>query len=272
MRHRVDTAALWLRERAGIRAIPEAALVLGSGLDAVADAVLDAVEIPASQVPGWPASAVAGHAGTLRFGRIADRPVLALRGRVHAYEGHAPGDIVFPIRVAATLGARTLLLTNAAGGIRDGLAAGDLLLIRDHLNLLGFSPLEGENEASWGPRFPDMSAAYDPDLAARARQEASRLGIALAEGVYAAVRGPQYETPAEIRMLRALGADAVGMSTVPEVIAARHMGLRVAAVSMIANRAAGLSAGTISHEEVLRAGERAARTLAPLLVAVLGTS
>jgi purine-nucleoside phosphorylase len=266
----VEAAVAFLRGRTAIR--PAVAVVLGSGLGPVADAMEEPVGISTREIPNYPPSTVEGHEGTFLFGRLSGKPALLIKGRVHSYEGYDMPQVAFPIRTAALLGATMLLLTNAAGGIRSDLAPGRILLISDHLNLLGRSPLEGRNVDAWGPRFVDLSATYDAGLRAIAREEARRLGIDLAEGVYAACRGPQYETPAEIRMLRVLGADAVGMSTVPEAIAARHMGLRVAAFSMISNLAAGVSEKPISHEEVLEAGKEVARTLTPLLLALIARS
>jgi len=244
---------------------PDVGIVLGSGLGALADAVEDPVVTKAAAIPGYPVTAVEGHAGTLVSGRLAARRLLVFCGRVHYYEGFTLAEVAFPVRVLAALGGRTLILTCAAGGISDGLAPGSLMLLRDHLNLMGGSPLRGPNDGALGPRFPDMTGVYDPGLRARALEAAVELGIPLEEGVYAAFHGPEYETPAEIRMARTLGADAVGMSTVPEAIAARHAGLRVAAIALVTNRAAGLAAGPLSHEEVLEAGRRASASVAALV-------
>jgi len=256
-------AARFLRERGF--AAPEAGIVLGSGLGALADAVEDPVVAEAADIPGYPVTNVEGHAGTLVSGTLAGRRVLVFRGRVHYYEGFSLAEVVFPVRVLAALGGRTVVLTCAAGGIAEGLEPGSLMLLRDHLNLMGGSPLRGPNDGALGPRFPDMTGVYDPGLRARAREAAVELGIPLEEGVYAAFHGPEYETPAEIRMARTLGGDAVGMSTVPEAIAARHAGLRVAAIALVTNRAAGLAAGPLSHEEVLEAGRRASASVAALV-------
>ena len=203
---------------------PRVAVVLGSGLGGFAEEIDDAVEIPYGEIPGWPVSTAMGHAGTLVLGDVAGVPVAVMRGRAHLYEGHSAGRVAYGVRVLGRLGVRTLVLTNACGGVREDLAPGDLVLVSDHLNLQAASPLIGPNDDSLGPRFPDMTNAYDPELRAAAHAAAARLGQKLSEGVYAAWLGPAFETPAEIRMIRALGGDLVGMSTVPEVLAARHRG------------------------------------------------
>jgi purine-nucleoside phosphorylase len=235
---------------------PEVGIVLGSGLGAFADQLDDLEKIPAAKIPHWPPSTVAGHAGNLCLGRVDGVRVACMQGRVHLYEGHPPQRVVFGALLLAALGCRTVLLTNAAGGIADELGPGDLMLIVDHVNLTGQNPLVGPNLQPY-PRFPDLSRAYDPVVAQAARQAAQDCGIALRNGVYAAVLGPSYETPAEIRMLKLLGVDAVGMSTVPEVIALRHRGVRVGAVSLITNRAAGLG-GPLAHADALATAARAA--------------
>jgi purine-nucleoside phosphorylase len=229
---------------------PRIALVLGSGLGAFADTLSDTLRVPYAEVPDMPQSAVPGHAGNFVFGRSAGHELLAMQGRVHMYEGYSAEQVVMGVRLMVALGARTLLVTNAAGGIRAGFRSGQLMLIEDHLNLTGHNCLTGPNDARLGPRFPDMSDAYDPELRALAGGVARRLGIAVTSGVDAGLLGPNYETPAEIRMLAGLGADAVGMSTVQEVLAARHMGARVLGVSCITNLAAGLSDHKLSHAEV----------------------
>jgi purine-nucleoside phosphorylase len=227
---------------------PRLGVVLGSGLGALAEELVGARSIPYADVPHLPTSTVAGHAGRLWLGDLGGVQVACLQGRVHAYEGHPLARVVFGVRLLAELGCSVVLLSNAAGGIADRLAAGSLMRIEDHMNLMGDSPLRGP--AARGPRFPDMSQAYDVELAQLCERAAREGQVALERGVYAAVLGPSYETPAEIRMLRALGADAVGMSTVPEVIALRQMGVRVGAVSCITNLAAGRSAQPLSHAEV----------------------
>jgi purine-nucleoside phosphorylase len=236
---------------------PDVAIVLGSGLGAFAASLADATRVPYSQIPGMPEPAVAGHAGNLCFGRIGNARVACLSGRVHLYEGHAIEKVVFGVRLLAALGCRGALLTNAAGGIAEALAPGDLMLITDHINLTGRNPLVGPNDPR-GPRFLDLTHAYSPEYLRAARNAARTSGTELREGVYAAMLGPSYETPAEIRMLATLGASAVGMSTVPEVIALRHAGLHVGAVSCITNLAAGRSNTTLDHSEV-EAVARAAR-------------
>jgi purine-nucleoside phosphorylase len=249
--------------------IPEVALVLGSGLGGFADSLADRLAIPYAAIPGMPSSAVAGHAGNLVFGKVAGMPVVAMQGRVHLYEGHAPADVVFGVRLMRHLGAESLLITNAAGGCGEGLQAGDLMRITDHLNLTGRSPLLGPNEDSLGPRFPDMTQAYDRELGALAEEVAAAAAIPLKRGVYAGLLGPAYETPAEVRMLQRLGADAVGMSTVLEVLAARHMGQSVLGISCITNAAAGLGQETLDHAEVTEVAARVRGRFETLLRGVL---
>lgn len=247
---------------------PEVAVVLGSGLSQVLPLQGERT-LRFSDIPGFPAPTVAGHAGEVAVGEVSGRTVLVQRGRVHYYEGHELGEVVFPVRVYAVLGVKVLVLTNASGGIAFGLEPGDLVLLSDHINLLGGNPLRGPNLAQLGPRFPDMTAAYDPELRRRAREVAWDLGITVKEGVYLATTGPSYETPAEIRAFRALGADLVGMSTVPEAIAARHAGLRVLAISCVTNLAAGVSPTPLSHEEVIAITRRKAGELGRLLLALI---
>jgi purine-nucleoside phosphorylase len=244
---------------------PRIGVVLGSGLGGLADELEDAVEIPYREIPGWPVSTAVGHAGVLAVGTISGVPIAVMRGRAHLYEGIGADRVVFGIRVLGRLGVRVLVVTNAAGGIDPAYRPGQLVLLADHLNLQGTSPLVGPNDESLGPRFPDMSDAYDPELRRQAHAAAVRLGIELAEGVYAAWLGPQFETPAEIRFLRAIGADLAGMSTVPEVIAARHMGIRCLGISVVTNPAAGVVPEKIEHEAVLEVGAQAIGTLAALL-------
>jgi len=224
-------------------------VVLGSGLGAFADILTDARVVPMASIPQLAVPQVSGHSKNLCFGRLGNARLACFSGRVHAYEGHSVERVVLPVRLLAALGCRAVLLTNAAGGIRDDLRPGDLMLISDHLNLTGRNPLVGPNDEQ-GPRFPDMSEVYDAGLRTLARDAAEALNLDLKEGVYAGVLGPSYETPAEIRMLRAIGADAVGMSTVLEAIALRHLGVRVAGVSAVTNKAAGLSAQRLDHSEV----------------------
>ena len=227
------------------------AVVLGSGLGAFADRLEQARALPFGELPGFPRATVQGHKGRLVSGRLGQAKVLALQGRLHGYEGHDSATVAFPARVMAALGARALVVTNAAGGVNASFAPGDLMRITDHVNLTGRNPLIGPNEDALGPRFPDLSRAYDPRLAEALEQAARGLGQALRAGVYLQMNGPSYETPAEIRMARALGADAVGMSTVPEVIVAAHMGMPVCGISCITNLAAGISQHALTHAEVI---------------------
>jgi len=248
---------------------PRVAVVLGSGLGGFAEEIDDAVEIPYGEIPGWPLSTAMGHAGTLVLGDVAGVPVAVMRGRAHLYEGHSAERVAYGVRVLGRLGVRTLVLTNACGGVREDLAPGDLVLVSDHLNLQAASPLIGPNDDSLGPRFPDMTNAYDPELRAAAHAAAARLGQKLSEGVYAAWLGPAFETPAEIRMIRALGGDLVGMSTVPEVLAARHQGVRCLAISCVTNMAAGILPEPIDAAHVLEVGAAAQDRLTALLVEIL---
>jgi purine-nucleoside phosphorylase len=245
---------------------PLVAMVLGSGLGGVADSVSHPIEIAYADIPHFVGSTVEGHEGKLIGGGLGGIDALIMKGRVHYYEGYSLEEITFPVRVFSALGIRTLVLTNAAGGISKKLSAGDLMLITDHLNLMGDSPLRGPNDDRLGPRFPDMTNVYTPALLDLARQGAKELRTKLAEGVYAALPGPAYETPAEVRMLGTLGADAVGMSTVPEAMVARHGGLNLLAISCITNSAAGLVDKQIDHNEVIEVGARAGAKLAELLV------
>jgi purine-nucleoside phosphorylase len=223
------------------------------------------VVIPYAELPHFPHSSVPGHAGRLVLGQVAGEPVVAMQGRVHAYEGYTPAEVSFPARVLCALGIRTLVVTNAAGTVNLSFQPGDLMIITDHINLSGYNPLTGPNDDRLGPRFPDMSAAYPLALRTLLRESARRVGVELKEGVYVCLAGPSYETPAEIRMLRALGVDAVGMSTVPEVIAATHMGVRVAGVSCITNLAAGIGEKPLTHEEVAETADRVKDVFARLL-------
>ena len=246
-----------IRKRTG-DAIPEIGIALGSGLGGLAADIEDAVRVPFAEVPGFPSATVLGHAGALVSGKLGGRNVIALAGRFHMYEGHSPRLAAFPVRVMHALGARTYFASNAAGGIRPDLAAGDLMIIEDHLNLTGVNPLTGPAEEG-DERFPDMSAPYDAELRQRLRVAAEKVGVAVKEGVYAWLSGPSFETRAEVRMLGRLGADAVGMSTVPEVIVARAMGMRAAGMSCIANAASGVTDAPVLHADVLEVTARAAR-------------
>lgn len=236
--------------RAKTKVSPRIGLVLGSGLGAFADTLEGLLKLPYAELPHLPASKVPGHSGNLCFGQVRGVPVVCMQGRVHYYEGHAIDAVVHGARTMAQLGVEAVLLTNAAGGVEPTWTAGDLMIVTDHLNLMGTSPLLGPNEESLGVRFPDMSEAYDVTLRERLAMVAAAEGIPLQAGVYAALTGPSYETPAEVRMLRGLGAQAVGMSTVPEVIALRHMGVKVAALSCITNLAAGITKAALNHAEV----------------------
>ncbi len=255
---------------------PAIGLILGSGLGDLADAIEDADVIAHDQIPRWPRSTVQGHQGRLVFGCLEGQTVMALQGRVHFYEGYSAQEVTFPVRVMQAMGITTLIVTNAAGGLNQSFTTGDLMLITDHLNLVGMTghnPLIGPNDDSLGPRFPEMTTAYDRDLAELARKAAQRAGFPLREGVYAYLTGPSFETPAEIRMLRMLGADAVGMSTVPEVIVARHARIRVLGVSSITNIAVDTptSHQAPSHQEVLEAGRAIMPRLTSLVRGVLAS-
>lgn len=264
---RAQEAAQLIRDRTPLR--PRVGLVLGSGLGAFADSLTDATAIPYHQIPHFPVSTAVGHAGRLVVGRCERVAVAVMQGRVHFYEGYSLKEVTFPIRVLGVLGVRVLVLTNAAGGINRKLRARGLLLIRDHLNLQGSNPLLGPNEEILGPRFPDMTEAYSKMLQEIARRQARKVRLRLFEGVYAAVHGPSYETPAEIRALARLGADVVGMSTVPEVIVANHMGMKALGISCVTNMAAGLSPKKINHEEVLEAGRLVAGQFTRFLRALI---
>jgi len=260
-------AAQFIRQRAKIE--PRVGLVLGSGLGAFGESLTDAVKIPYQEIPHFPVSTVVGHAGRLVMGRSGKIPVAVMQGRAHYYEGYTLEQVVFPVRVLAQLGICALVVTNAAGGINRNLKVRGLLLIRDHINLMGVNPLRGPNEERFGPRYPDMTEAYSKAFRALAKKEARRRKFRLFEGVYAALPGPSYETPAEIRSLARIGADVVGMSTAPEVIVASHMGIPVLGLSSVTNMAAGISPKKIHHEEVLEAGERMASQLTAFLRALV---
>lgn len=246
---RLDETVSAVRAKIGNRQ-PRVGVVLGSGLGAFADGLGDLLKIPYGEIPNLPASKVVGHAGNLCFGNVDDVPVVCMQGRIHLYEGHPIWQVVHGVRTMVRLGVKCVLLTNAAGGLADGWSAGDLMIVTDHLNLMYQHPLLGPNEDALGTRFPDMTNAYDAELRAQLEEVSREEKIGLRQGVYAGLPGPSYETPAEIRMLRVLGAQAVGMSTVPEVIAIRHMKARVAALSCITNLAAGIGKGELDHKEV----------------------
>lgn len=260
---RLDETVRAVRAKAAL--VPRVGVILGSGLGAFADTLTDLVKVPYETMPHLPASRVVGHAGNLCFGRIDDVPVVCMQGRVHFYEGHPMWQVVHGARTMARLGASAVLVTNAAGGLEPSWSAGDLMVVTDHLNLMGQHPLLGANEETLGTRFPDMTNAYDADLRKELLAVAAEERIALREGVYAGLTGPSYETPAEIRMLRVLGAQAVGMSTVPEIIALRHMRVRAAALSCITNMAAGITGAELAHEEVEATAKARRADLARLL-------
>jgi purine-nucleoside phosphorylase len=262
-----ETAAQSISQQASHR--PRIALVLGSGLGSFADSLTDATRIPYAEIPHFPRSTAIGHAGQLVIGQAGNIPVAAMQGRVHLYEGYSAQQVAFPIRVFGRMGIRALILTNAAGGINLNYQQGALVLIRDHINLQGANPLIGPNDDRFGVRFPDMSHAYAKEFRAIAQSAAATIGLPLQEGVYAALPGPSYETPAEINCLRIIGADLVGMSTVAEVIAARHLQMKVLAISCVTNMAAGILDQPLSHEEVLETGERVRSSFEALLRAVL---
>jgi purine-nucleoside phosphorylase len=262
-----ETAARSVLQRTSLR--PRIGLVLGSGLGGFADSLTNSTRIPYSEIPAFPRSTAIGHAGQMVIGRCGAIAVAAMQGRVHLYEGYSAQQVAFPMRVFARMGIRAVILTNAAGGINLNFQQGALVLIRDHINLQGTNPLVGPNDDRFGVRFPDMTQAYSRAYREVAREEASKLNILLHEGVYAALVGPSYETPAEIENLRRIGADLVGMSTAAEVIAARHMGLSVLAISCVTNMAAGILDQPLSHAEVMETGERVKSTFESLLRAVL---
>lgn len=265
---RLQAAAAFVRERIGDRE-PSVGLILGSGLGSFADRLEDPVVVEYGDIPHFPVSSVVGHAGRLVVGSMRGVSCVAMQGRTHYYEGKSARLISFPARTLITLGARTLIITNAAGGVNADFEPGTLMLISDHLNLLPDNPLRGANDERLGPRFPDMTRAYAPELRELARAAAAELGVELAEGVYASLPGPTYETPAEVRMLRTLGADATGMSTVPEVIVANHMGAKVLGISCITNKAAGMSDAPLSHDEVTETATRVRATFESLLEGIL---
>lgn len=264
---RAEHATRIIRARTTVE--PRIAVVLGSGLGGFADDFEDPVGIPYEEIPGFARSTVQGHAGRLVIGKVDGTPVVAMQGRVHYYEGHSLEEVTFPIRTFGLLGIKTLVLTNAAGGINVQLTQGALMVISDHVNLMGVNPLVGPNDERFGPRFPDMTAVYAPDLQELVVEEAKAIGVEVRRGIYGGLSGPSYETPAEIHLLRNLGADAVGMSTVPESIVARHMGLEVLGISCITNMAAGISDEPINHEEVMATGDRVRETFAELLRRVI---
>lgn len=264
----VEAAASWIRDRVGNEP-PAIAVVLGSGLGGFVERVDGAVIVPYGEIPEWPATGVAGHDGRLGIGTVAGRRVAVLSGRAHLYEGHGVDRVVFATRVMARLGVKTLILTNAAGGINPAFGKGALMVIDDHINFLGRNPLTGPNDERFGVRFPDMTEVYAKRLRDLADEVARERGVPVEHGVYIAVAGPSYETPAEIRAFRTLGADAVGMSTVPEAIAARHMGIEVLAISCITNMAAGMLPETLHHEEIFEIARRVRTSFESLLEGIV---
>ena len=263
----VEAAASFVRGR--LTDPPQVAVVLGSGLGDFADTLGDAVTVPYREIPHWPGVSVTGHAGTLVAGRVGSRRVVALAGRAHFYEGHDLHTVTFAVRVLGRLGVKVLILTNAAGGVNTSFSQGALMVIDDHVNLFGTNPLIGPNDERFGPRFPDMTEVYASRLRRIADETAEAQGFSLAHGVYAGLHGPSYETPAEIRSLRAIGADAVGMSTVPEAIAARHMGLEVLGISCITNMAAGVLPQPLNHAEVMETAARVKGQFIALLEGII---
>ncbi len=264
---RAELAAEFIFSRTSLR--PQIALVLGSGLGGFAEEFESATKIPYAQIPHFPQSTAIGHAGQLVTGEVGGIAVAGMQGRVHLYEGYSVKEVAFPIRVFARMGVKAVILTNAAGGIHREFVQGKLVIIKDHINLQGVNPLSGPNDERFGARFPDMTAAYDRRFREMTVGEGNRMGIGMQEGVYAALPGPSYETPAEIRYLRAIGADLVGMSTVPEVIAARHSGMRVLGISCVTNAAAGILDQPLDHKEVLETAERVRGQFIGLLKAVI---
>ena len=262
-----ESAAAFLLSRTKLR--PRIGLVLGSGLGAFADELKEATRIPYAEIPSFPRSTAVGHAGQMVIGKAGNVPVAAMQGRVHLYEGYLASEVAFPTRVLGRLGIRALILTNAAGGINTEYKQGALVVISDHINLQGENPLVGLNDERFGPRFPDMTQAYWKPYREIALQAARKLGKTVHQGIYAGLLGPSYETPAEIRYLRTIGADLVGMSTIPEVIAARHLGIKVLAISCVTNMAAGILDQPLNHEEVLETGRRVQGDFVALLQAVL---
>ena len=256
--------------RVRVPKVPDIAIVLGSGLGAFADSLGDAITMPYAELPHWPASRVIGHAGKLVVGTVGGRTIAALAGRCHLYEGHDVGRVAFAVRALGRLGVKTLILTNAAGGVNTGFARGALMVIDDHINLMGANPLVGENDERFGARFPDMTEVYSARLRGIADRAGQALGVTLPHGVYAALLGPSYETPAEIRYLRTIGADAVGMSTVPEAIVARHMKMDVLGISCITNMAAGVLPRPLDHAEVMETAARVRGQFIALLEGIVG--
>jgi purine-nucleoside phosphorylase len=250
----IKQSAQYMKEK--VKDLPEIGLILGSGLGVLADEIENPVKIPYEEIPNFPVSTVEGHAGQLVFGTLKGANVVAMQGRFHFYEGYDMKKVTFPVRVLKEMGVKTIIVTNAAGGVNESFEPGDLMIISDHINNMGTSPLIGPNDSDLGVRFPDMSQAYSRELRALAKKAASELGIKVQEGVYVGNTGPAYETPAEVRLARVLGGDAVGMSTVPEVIVANHAGMKVLGISCISNMAAGILDQPLSHDEVMETTEK----------------
>ncbi|MGM0746728.1 MAG: purine nucleoside phosphorylase I, inosine and guanosine-specific [Bacillota bacterium] len=267
MKQKIEQAAAFIKQHAPQS--PKIGLILGSGLGILADEIEGAIKLKYEDIPDFPVSTVEGHAGQLVFGTLEGVSVVAMQGRFHFYEGYSMDKVTFPVRVMKELGVEALIVTNAAGGINTAFRAGDLMIITDHINYMGTNPLIGPNEADFGVRFPDMSSAYDKDLSQLAEKMAQELQIPVQKGVYTAVTGPSYETPAEVRFLRTIGSDAVGMSTVPEVIVAKHAGLRVLGISCISNAAAGILDQPLSHDEVMEVTEKVKAGFLQLVKAVI---
>lgn len=270
MKQKIERAAAFIKEH--VKETPKIGLILGSGLGVLADEIEEAVKLTYETIPDFPVSTVEGHAGQLVMGTLEGVQVIAMQGRFHYYEGYSMDQVTFPVRVMRALGVESLIVTNAAGGINTEFRAGDLMIITDHINFTGTNPLIGPNEAEFGARFPDMSEAYDKELSNLAEKTADELGIPVQKGVYTAVTGPSYETPAEVRFLRTMGSDAVGMSTVPEVIVANHAGMRVLGISCISNAAAGILDQPLSHDEVMEMTEKVKGGFLKLVKAVVARS
>ncbi|AZV44206.1 purine nucleoside phosphorylase [Peribacillus asahii] len=254
MYEQLEKAAAFIKSK--ITDVPSVGLILGSGLGVLAAEIEQPIVLPYQEIPNFPVSTVEGHAGKLVIGKLSGKTVVAMQGRFHFYEGYSMSQVTFPVRVMKLLGVETLIVTNAAGSVNESFTPGDLMLITDHINCMGTNPLIGSNDARFGPRFPDMSEAYNKELRSLAKQIAATQGLDLKEGVYVGNTGPAYETPAEVRMARVIGGDAVGMSTVPEVIVARHCGLKVLGISCMTNMAAGILDQPLSHEEVIETTEK----------------
>ncbi len=264
---KMSEAIKFLSEKTGQK--PERAIILGSGLGSLAESIEDPIVIPYQDIPYWPRSTAPGHAGKLVFGTLEDTPTVIMQGRVHYYEGYTMEEVVFPVRVLGELGIKSLIVTNASGGINTDIPPGGIVAILDHINFMGTNPLIGENNDDMGPRFPDMTEAYDREYIQKLEEAAKKENIRLNKGTYIAFSGPSFETPAEIRMAEALGADIVGMSTVPEVITANHMGIRVCGISCVANAAAGISKNKLTHQEVLDTMKNSSASICRLISAFL---